>query len=146
MEWLKYFTNIAEQVKERSKDQNTKIGVVVVGQNKQIISTGYNSFPRGINDDVSERQERPEKYYWMAHAETNSIINCALNGVSTKGAIMYMTCGVPCTDCARNIINAGIIEIWCKDECTTKNPEKWHEHSKRSVQMFEEAGIKINFY
>ena len=40
---------------------------VIVGKNKEIVSTGYNSFPRGINDNLKERQERPEKYYWFEH-------------------------------------------------------------------------------
>ena len=56
---------------------------------------------------IEERQERPEKYYWFEHAERNSIYNAARIGVSTKGSKMYMTCGVPCADCARAIINAG---------------------------------------
>ena len=73
MRWVEYFYNIAEQVKEKSKDERTKIGAVIVGKNKEIVSTGYNSFPRGINDFKPERQERPEKYYWFEHAERNAI-------------------------------------------------------------------------
>ena len=61
MNWVEYFYNIAEQVKEKSKDERTKIGAVIVGKNKEIVSTGYNSFPRGIDDYQKERQERPEK-------------------------------------------------------------------------------------
>lgn len=144
MNWNKYFINLCEQIKLRSKDNNTKIGVVIVGSDNQIISTGYNSFPRGIQDTIEERQERPEKYYWFSHAETNAVINCALNGVSSKGSTMYMSCGLPCTDCARNIINAGILTIWCKrDNFST---EKWREHGKRTIQMFKEANININYY
>lgn len=63
MEWDEYFINIAEQVKLKSKDEKTQIGVVIVGKDNEIVSTGYNSFPRGINDNVNERQERPEKYF-----------------------------------------------------------------------------------
>lgn len=144
--WNEYYINLCNEVKTRSKDKNTQIGVVIVGEDNQIISTGYNSFPRGIDDNLEERQERPEKYYWFAHAETNAIINCALTGVSTKGARMYMSCSCPCTDCARNIINAGIKEIWCKNGNTTSNKEKWDEHAKRSIIMFKEAGVKINWY
>ena len=50
MRWDKYFFNIAEEVKKKSKDNNTQIGAVIVGQDKKIVSTGYNSFPRGIDD------------------------------------------------------------------------------------------------
>ena len=61
MRWDKYFFNIAEEVKKKSKDNNTQIGAVIVGQDKEIVSTGYNSFPRGIDDNKRDRQKKPEK-------------------------------------------------------------------------------------
>lgn len=45
------------------------------------------------------------------HAERNTLINAARFGISTKGTIMYMSCGVPCTPCLVEIINAGVSEI-----------------------------------
>lgn len=146
MNWNKYFLSIAEAVKEKSKDRNTKIGAVIIGHDKEIVSTGYNSFPRGINDDIEERQQRPEKYYWMVHGEMNAILNAARIGVSTKGCKMYLTCGIPCSNCGRAIINAGIKEVYCKIEDTTGNREKWDEEAARTRKMFEEAGVKITFY
>jgi dCMP deaminase len=146
MNWKEYFRNIAHQVKLKSKDEKTQIGAVIVGQDNEIVSTGYNSFPRGISDDISERQERPEKYFWFEHAERNAIYNAARIGVSTKGTTMYLTCGIPCADCCRGIINAGITTIVCEvGEAGAKGP-KWEESGKRSLQMFNEAGVKIQYY
>jgi dCMP deaminase len=145
MNWDEYFINIANQVKLKSKDIKTQIGVVIVGKNNEIVSTGYNSFSRGINDDLDERQERPEKYYWFAHAETNSIINCARIGVSTLNTKMYMTCGIPCADCARGIINSGIKRVvFCRSDKPW--PQIWKESAERSIQMFKEAGVIIDYY
>jgi dCMP deaminase len=45
------------------------------------------------------------------HAERNVLINAARFGIDTKGCKMYMDCGVPCTPCLVEIINAGIEEI-----------------------------------
>ena len=45
------------------------------------------------------------------HAERNTLINAARMGVCTKGTKMYMTCGIPCTPCLVEIINAGVEEI-----------------------------------
>jgi dCMP deaminase len=45
------------------------------------------------------------------HAERNAIVNAARNGISTKGTKLYMSCGVPCSPCLVEIINAGIEEI-----------------------------------
>lgn len=146
MKWSEYYLGIAEAVKLKSKDQSTQIGAVIVGDDKQIVSTGYNSFPRNIVDGNDDRQLRPEKYYWMEHAERNAIYNAALNGVSTKGTSIYLTCGIPCCDCARGIINSGIKKVYCKEQDTTKNREHWDEHAKRSMEMFTEADVDVIFY
>ena len=145
MNWDEYFINIAEQVKLKSKDKKTQIGVVVVGKYNEIVSTGYNSFARGINDDIDERQERPEKYFWFEHAERNAIYNAARIGVSTLGTTMYMTCGMSCSDCARAIINSGISKIVLRKGKGAKG-DKWNESSIRSIQMFKEAGVIVEYY
>jgi dCMP deaminase len=146
MNWKEYFRNIVHQVKLKSKDERTQIGAVIVGKDNEIVSTGYNSFPRGIIDDISERQERPEKYFWFEHAERNAIYNAARIGVSTKGTTMYLTCGIPCADCCRGIINAGITTIVCEVGDAGAQGPKWEESGKRSLQMFNEAGVKIQYY
>ena len=101
MRWVEYFRNLAHNVKLKSKDTSTQIGAITVGKDKEIVSTGYNSFPRGLNDNLKSRQERPEKYYWFEHGERNAIYNAARIGVSTKGCTMYLSCGIPCVDCTR---------------------------------------------
>ena len=146
MNLVDYFRSIAETVKEKSKDERTKIGAVIVGKDKEIVSTGYNSFPRGIDDWKADRQERPEKYFWFEHAERNAIYNAARIGVSTKGCTMYLTCGIPCADCARGIINAGITRIFIVRGASGATSEKWIESAERSMEMFEEAGVNVQWY
>ena len=83
----------------------------------------------------------------MMHAEQNAIVNAARIGVSTNGCIMYMTCGIPCTDCAKAIINAGITKIVCEADLSFgAHGVLWEEHAKRSLIMFEESGVKIDYY
>lgn len=146
MNWTQYFVNIAEVVKLRSKDINTQIGAVIVGQDHEIVSTGYNSFPRGIKDLEPERQERPEKYYWFEHAERNAIYNAARVGVSTNKCSIYLTCGMPCADCARAIINAGIKNVYCRSDGVGAKDARWIEHAKRSEQMFKESDVRVIYY
>ncbi len=146
MNWTEYFLGIAEQVKLKSKDQSTQIGAVIVGIHYEILSTGYNSFPRGMDDSKIERQERPEKYFWFEHAERNAIYNAARIGVSLKNSTIYLTSGLPCMDCARGIVNSGIKIVWCKKECTTKNKEKWEESQMKSLQLLNECGIQVFYY
>jgi dCMP deaminase len=146
MNWTDYFLNIAEQVKLKSKDQSTQIGAVIVGVDNEVLSTGYNSFTRGLADDVESRQERPEKYFWFEHAERNAIYNAARVGTPLKGSSIYLTSGLPCMDCARGIVNSGIKKVYCKRICTTTNKEKWEESQKRSRELLIECGIEVIYY
>jgi len=145
MNWIEYFRTIAHQVKLKSKDNNTQIGAVIVGRDNEILSTGYNSFPRGINDLRTERQERPEKYYWFEHAERNAIYNAARIGVSLKDSTMYLTCDMCCTDCTRGIINSGIKKVYLEKGGGAKG-QIWNEHAQRSIQLFKEAGVEVYYY
>jgi deoxycytidylate deaminase len=58
---------------------------------------------------------------------------------------MYLTCGMPCSDCSRGIINSGISKIVC-ERIGGAVGNLWDEHAKRSVEMFNEAGVKIEYY
>lgn len=146
MNWVEYYLGIAEHVKLKSKDESTQIGAVIVGKGNEVLSTGYNSFPRGLDDKIGERQERPEKYYWFEHAERNAIYNAARVGVPLTDSTIYITSGLPCADCARGIINSGIKKVYCKEVCTTKNREKWEESQNRTLQMFNECGVEVIYY
>lgn len=142
--WHEHFMEIAKVCSKRSKDENTQVGAVIIGSGKEIISTGYNSFPRGINDKVKARQERPEKYYWFEHAERNAIYNAARSGVSLKDCTLYVP-AMPCMDCARGIVQVGIrrVIINAEDQRKWDKKDKWIEHSKRTVELFGEAGVEL---
>lgn len=140
--WDDMFMSMVYLVASRSKDESTHIGAVIVGPDNEVRSVGYNSFVRGINDCLPERQERPEKYMWFEHAERNSIYNAALVGISTKGCVMY-TNGIPCMDCARAVVQAGIKEVVVDKQWNDNNHDMWLEHAKRSEKMFEEAGVSL---
>jgi dCMP deaminase len=146
MNWTEYFLLIAENVKLKSKDRSTQIGAVIVGRDNEILSTGYNSFPRGLDDTLEERQERPEKYFYMIHAEANSIVNAARTGISIKDSKIYLTCGIPCADCAKLIINSGIVEVYCKNTQEDVKGSHWIESKKKTIEMFKECNIQLNFY
>ena len=53
------------------------------------------------------------EYCVAGHAERNSLIQAAKNGIHTLGSIMYINCPIPCKDCLIEIINAGVSEIVC---------------------------------
>ena len=142
--WDKHFMSIAYMVAMKSKDEKTQHATVIVGQDNRIKSTGYNSFPSGIIDYDPERQKRPEKYYWIEHSERNALYSAAKAGIALDGCKLYVT-GIPCMDCARGIIQSGIQEVIYHD-IKPYDSEKWEKHNKRTLTLFEEAGVEIREY
>jgi dCMP deaminase len=145
MNWDDYYMNMAYLVAMKSKDNSTHIGAVVVGEDNEVRSVGYNSFPRNIIDDKPERQQRPEKYFWFEHAERNSVYNATLLGTSLKGCRMY-TNGIPCMDCARSIVQSGIKEVIVDKLWDDNNDDIWIENANRTKILFQEANIKLRFW
>jgi dCMP deaminase len=139
--WNERWTEVLELVKTWSKDRSTKVSAVIVDEESNIpVTFGYNGFPRGCNDDIESRHERPTKYLWTEHAERNAIYNAAREGRSLEGKTLYVSM-FPCADCARGIIQSGISKV------VTPEPnmalEVWKEQFDVSIRMMEEVGIKI---
>lgn len=142
--WPQYFFEMIKVIRSKSKDPNTQVGCVIVGPSNEIRSTGYNSFPRGLNDEVQERLERPEKYLWIEHAERNAIFNAARMGTPLEGCSIYMM-GLPCMDCARGIIQSGIKEIiYDSVEWSKWNSPKYDQTMiQKSLTMLNECGVRV---
>jgi len=139
--WHKRYIDLAKNVSQWSKDPSKKIGALIVGEKGQIISQGFNGFPRGIDDDPARYNDRELKYKYVVHAEANAIYNAIHNGASTNGATIYVT-GLPiCHECAKAIIQTGIKEV-IMDTLPSGN---WEESGKLSLQMFAEADITYKF-
>ncbi|MFW6024940.1 MAG: deaminase [Candidatus Woesearchaeota archaeon] len=138
--WDRYFMNIAELVSERSTCYRRHVGAVIVKE-KEIITTGYNGPPKKTKhclevgcfkerNDVSSGKGHDDCR--AAHAEQNAITQASFNGVSTKGAKIYIT-SAPCSHCSKLIINSGIKEVIYKEP---------YPDSMRD-EMFKQAGITV---
>jgi dCMP deaminase len=138
--WETYFSKMLDVIRSKSKDTSSQIGCVIVGPSNEIRSTGYNGFCRGANDDileVPERYARPAKYKWFEHSERNAIYNAARVGVALEGCRIYVT-GMPCMDCARAIIQSGLVEVIYRPMVFGGN---WDEHWKEVGGLFQECGV-----
>ena len=138
--WDERFIELAKHISQWSKDPSTKVGCVVIGEDREIRSTGFNGFPRGIADDSERLEDRELKYPLICHAEDNAIMHAARIGVSLKGCVAYVT-WPPCTGCSRSLIQAGIVEVVYPKDIDV--PERWEKDFAMSVAMMEEAGIKV---
>lgn len=102
----------ADRVSKESKDRSTKVGCVIISSDGQILSTGWNGFPRGVDDDDELKHMRPAKYEWTEHAERNAIYNAAREGIKIKGGTAYLNWEpYPCVECMRGLHQSGIVRI-----------------------------------
>lgn len=139
--WDEFYLDMADVIAARSKDRSAKIGAVLVKDNA-VISMGYNGFPRGVNDDVEARHARPAKYAYTEHGERNAIFNAARAGTVTLGSTMY-TQGVPCADCSRAVIQAGVSRLVARWQANEKIFPGWIESCRVGREMLEEAGVEV---
>ena len=141
------FMEMAYCMAQLSKDRQTHMGAVIIGTGHELVSAGYNSFPRNINDDDETRQQRPRKYLFFIHAEVNAIANAARIGVSTQNCRLYAN-AMPCCNCAMGIINAGIKEVIIDQDFNERflqiGGAEWCESLNASREMFHEAKIKLS--
>lgn len=138
--WDARFLELAQHIAQWSKDPSTKVGCVVVGPDREIRSTGFNGFPRGIEDRRERLHDREQKYPLVCHAEENAIMHAARIGVALKGCTAFVT-WPPCTRCARSLIQAGIREI--AYPANLEIPERWREDFNISTEMLDEADVLV---
>jgi len=137
--WDEILMEVAKTFAKKSKDRSTKVGAAIVDANKNVRALAYNGLPRNVTH-ASERRLRPLKYLYTSHAEENAICSCARIGIPTEGCSLYVTSMIPCSNCARLIIQAGIIEVVVE---TMKTPKRWRESADAALKMFNEAGVVI---
>ena len=127
------FLKTAYLFAELSKCTRLQTGAVVVIDNRPV-SVGYNGLPPGSDDSLVEHEcpdctgfnqndtglyidkcptcqdhsvlTNPE----VQHAERNALDFCTKNGISTKGATLYIT-HAPCLECAKSIVTTGIKRV-----------------------------------
>jgi len=130
--WDIYFLKLAMLVSERATCPRMHCGCVLV-KDKRILSTGYNgSIPGDLHCEDDGCMIVENHCVRTIHAEMNAIIQCSIHGVSTQRATAYIT-NMPCTNCAKALIAAGIKEIVIFSDY----------HDTKAEEFFNIAGIKL---
>lgn len=132
---------LAQHIQTWSKDPSTQVGSVIYNDQFQILSVGFNGFPRGVDDLLVRYHDRSTKLLFVAHAERNALDNCFSD---CRGATLASTL-FPCNECAKSIIQRGIKRV-----VTRPLPDNFQVrvrfNHEISLQMFKEAGIKVDLY
>ncbi|UCF95051.1 MAG: cytidine/deoxycytidylate deaminase family protein [Desulfobacterales bacterium] len=138
--WEEYFMDITLLVAKRSTCLRRAVGAIIV-KDKRVLSTGYNGAPTGIRhclevgclrEQLNVESGARHELCRGIHAEQNAIIQAAYHGVSVKGASLFCT-NLPCSICAKMIINAGIQQIYYRSGYA----------DAISKQMLQEAGVEL---
>ena len=138
--WGDRYTCLAKEISTWSKDPSTKVGAVVIGNNGEVLTQGYNGFPRSIKDTPQRLKDREKKYNLVVHAEMNAIYNASLNGVSLKGSTLYVY-GLPiCNECAKGVIQVGIDKVIATRPADYN--KEWDESIKDAKALFKEAEVE----
>ena len=107
-----YFMRIAKVVATRATCNRKLVGAVIVDSAGRIVATGYNGSPAGTPhcDDVGHLLKDVggrKSCVRTLHAESNAIDYA---GRESRGCVLYTT-AIPCYECAKRIINAGITRV-----------------------------------
>ena len=130
--WEAYFMNIATEVATRSTCDRKHVGAVIV-KDKTILSTGYNGSIKGLPHCDDAGHEMVDGHcIRTTHAEANTIVQAAKNGVEINNGEIYITAS-PCYNCFKLIANAGIKSIYFLE---FYRDERIIEHAKK-------AGIEL---
>lgn len=145
-EWDRHFLELARMHAQRSKDPSTKVGAVLVNDNKIVVGMGYNGFPRGVDDDPARYADRPTKLKFVVHAEVNAVINA---GKEAKGATLYVwpSFALPnmCNECCKVVIQAGVKEVISYTN-TGRESSTWKDSIAIAKIMCDEAGVKYRWF
>jgi len=139
--WDQYFMKAAILVSERSTCLRRKVGAVLI-KDKQILATGYNGAPSGIEHcdrtgclrtELKIPSGERHEICRGLHAEQNVILQAASHGVSTQSSTLYIT-NAPCSICAKMILNAGIKEVVVFDEYPDKMALEFLDQAKITLR------------
>jgi dCMP deaminase len=136
--WNMRFLEMARMVGSWSKDPSTKVGAVIVDDDRRVISLGYNGFPKGVADN-QRLDDRKEKYKMIVHAERNALL---FANTSVKDATIFTYPFMPCPICTGMIIQSGIRRVV---SLQTDNP-RWQEDFEISRKMLDEAEVGLVEY
>lgn len=145
--WNKRFFEKAMEFSGWSKDPSTKVGAVIVGPEKNIVSVGYNGFARKVKDTPDRLNNRDIKYKLTVHAESNAIFNAHRAKSDVFGCKLYVWPLPPCCGCANAAIQVGISEVHCFPfEQGSELESRWKNDIDLAERILSEAGVKLFYH
>ncbi|OAA63005.1 Cytidine deaminase [Cordyceps fumosorosea ARSEF 2679] len=140
--WDAYFMSLAALAARRSNCMKRRVGCVLVGAGRRVVSTGYNGTPRGLRNCADGGCPRCNgggcasgvglATCLCLHAEENALLEAGRERIR-PGAVLYCdTC--PCLTCSIKICQVGIDEVVYA---------RGYSMDAEAAAVFREAGVKL---
>lgn len=157
---INMYMDIARVLANTSSGVRLKVGAVLVRDNN-ILSTGYNALPAAIDGPLEDKVYSDGAGAWLdvetfhetfpyqdetgyyklvtkrevRHAEKSVLMNLCKTNESAVGATLFVTAGC-CKLCSIDILDAGIKEVFYKDEFRDSSGLDYlREHGVRVVKL-----------
>lgn len=125
---------IANLVSIRATCIRKQVGAVLV-RDGRILCSGYNGVPAGVQHCRECTKPEHGRCQKVLHAEAGLISYAAREGVSLVNSTLYVTLS-PCIECAKLILNCGIVEVFYE--------EKYRD--KSGIKYLKRNGVKVSEY
>jgi dCMP deaminase len=132
---------LASLAAQRSNCMKRRVGAVLVGKERRVISTGYNGTPRGMRNcneggcprcNAAQHAGAGLDTCLCIHAEENALLEAGRERIR-DGAVIYCdTC--PCLTCSVKIAQVGISEVVYSQAYSLDDATK---------NILAEAGVKL---
>ncbi len=130
----KHYLEMAKIWAKNSYCKRRQVGALIV-KDKMIISDGFNGTPSGFENQCEDDNYKTKPY--VLHAEANAITKVAKSGNNSLNATLYVTTS-PCIECAKLIIQAGIIRVVYLEEYHNTDGLNLLKRAKIEVLNFSE--------
>lgn len=138
LSWVERMMHLADEVALFSKDPKRKVGCIITNSEMNILATGYNGFPRGLQDTDERLYNQSYKLLAIVHAEANAVSSAARHGVTLRGGIAFVTRPL-CCQCASLMVQAGIAAVFYRDADMSES--KWALSTSEALKLLTECQV-----
>lgn len=137
----RYLALARDLARRRSRDRSTQVGAYLVHPvTLAERARGYNGLPRGAHDTLPERHERPLKYDYFEHAETNALYNRVR--AQLKGSLC-LTTRTPTLGDLRAAISVGARTLYCPHPGAGELDAAAQARFERGLALAAECGMAV---
>ena len=139
VKWDQRYLSMAGLVSSWSKDPSTQCGAVIVNEDNEVVSVGFNGIPKHVDDSAERLDNRKLKYQFIVHAEQNAMIFARQH---LKSCTLYTWPFQACNACAARMIQEGITR---HVSIHSDNP-RWVKSFSLAELMLKEANVQLTLY